>query len=285
MIGDILDARLHEYNPSDAVEQENVLQELLQNFILAGLSRAGFFKEAIFHGGTCLRILYGTRRYSEDLDFILLKGDPNFTWEPYLEEVRKECLHEGIVFEIVDKSKAETAVRKAFFKTDSIGKVILLDLPFERSGTKKIRIKVEIDTNPPEGSGFETRYLTFPVISPITVQTPASGFALKAHALLCRPYVKGRDWYDFVWYTTGRIKPDLPLLKNALLQQGPWAGRHIDVTPAWFLGALDARIREIDWAAARADVERFVPPSDRRGLDFWGTEFFLDRLRVMREYV
>ena len=113
------------------------------------------------------------------------------------------------------------AVRKAFVKTDSIGSVVTLGLPFERVSSKKIRIRLEIDINPPQGSSFETSYLSFPTTAPLTTQTLPSGFGTKTHALLCRRYVKGRDWYDFLWYVARRTVPDLALLGNALLQQGP----------------------------------------------------------------
>jgi predicted nucleotidyltransferase component of viral defense system len=188
-----------------------VLQELMQHYVLASLSRAGMFSEAIFHG---------VSRFSEDLDFLLKRPDPGFRWNKYLEAVDRDCAQEGIEFGLLDKSAADNAVQKAFLKTDSIGKVLLLALPFERPNPRKIRIKLEIDTNPPAGSAFQTSYITFPGVAAVTTQTLPSGFGTKAHALLCRRYVKGRDWYDFVWYTSRKIKPDLELLQNALFQQG-----------------------------------------------------------------
>ena len=220
MIANVLNARIREYAPASAVEQENVLQELMQHYVLASLSRAGMFSEAIFHGGSCLRIIHGMSRFSEDLDFLLKRPDPGFRWKKYLEAVDRDCAQEGIEFGLLDKSAADNAVQKAFLKTDSIGKVLLLALPFERPNPRKIRIKLEIDTNPPAGSAFQTSYITFPGVAAVTTQTLPSGFGTKAHALLYRRYVKGRDWYDFVWYTSRKIKPDLELLQNALFQQG-----------------------------------------------------------------
>jgi hypothetical protein len=180
---------------------------------------------------------------------------------------------EGIAFELQDKSAADTAVQKAFLKTDSIGKILLLALPLERPNPRKIRIKLEIDTNPPAGSSVQTSYITFPGVAAVTTQTLPSGFGAKAHALLCRACVKGRDWYDFVWYASRKIKPDLALLQNALVQQGPWVGQSLDVTPAWFLDELDAAIHRIDWEEARSDVRQFVPTSEQPGIDVWSTEF------------
>jgi predicted nucleotidyltransferase component of viral defense system len=279
----VLSARIREYAPANPVEQENVLQELMQHYVLASLSRAGLFTEAMFHGGTCLRIVYAMNRFSEDLDFLLKQPDPNFRWHGYLESVRKDCEQEGIHFEVQDKSQAGTAVQKAFLKTDSIGKILTLDLPFERYEARKIRIKLEIDTNPPAGSTFTTSYITFPVTAPMTTQSLESGFALKLHALLCRSYVKGRDWHDFVWYVARKTKPDLNLLRHAIRQQGPWAGRRIAVTMRWIQKNMKAAIRRIDWAAARADVQRFLPLREQEGLRTWSADFFLHQLARMDE--
>ena len=275
MLGRVLSAKLREYAPANAVEQDNVLQEVMQHYVLASLARAGLFTDAIFHGGTCLRIVNQISRFSEDLDFLLKRPDPGFRWQGYLKAVQKDCAQEGIAFEIQDKSEAASAVRKAFLKTDSIGKLLTLELPFERYHARKLRIKLEIDTNPPAGSAFTTSYLTFPVTTALTTQTLESSFALKLHALLCRSYVKGRDWYDFVWYVTRKIRPDLALLEHALDQQGPWAGRRMNITWAWMIETLRVVIGQIDWSTARQDVQRFLPLREQESLSLWGSEFFL----------
>lgn len=278
MLHKVLNTKLLEYAPANAVEQDNVLQELMQLHVLASLSRAGLFNEAVFHGGTCLRIVDGLRRFSEDLDFFLKQPNPDFHWQDYLNAVQKDCAWEGIAFEIQDKSKAETAVRKAFLKTDSIGKLLILDLPFERRQTRKIRIKLEIDIDPPSGSSFSTSYITYPVTAPLTVQTLESSFALKLHAMLCRTYVKGRDWYDFVWYVARKIQPNLDLLQNALRQNGPWKNQVVPSDPYWVRDQIKARIQSIDWEAARHDVQRFLPLRDQEGLRFWSVDFIGDQL-------
>jgi len=283
MLDRVLSARLRDYAPASAVEQENVLQELMQHYVLTSLSRAGLFAEAMFHGDTCLRIVHAMNRFSEDLDFLLKEPSPSFRWQRYLESVRKDCAQEGIPFEVQDKSQAGMAVQKAFLKTDSVGKVLTLELPFERHRPRKIRIKLEIDINPPAGSTFTTSYITFPVTTPMTTQSLESGFALKLHALFCRSYVKGRDWYDFVWYVARKTSPDLALLGQALRQQGPWAGQQITVTMGWVRENMEAAIRRIDWTAARDDVQRFVPLREQEGLRAWSAEFFLFYLARMNE--
>jgi predicted nucleotidyltransferase component of viral defense system len=281
MLHRTLGARIREYGPANAVEQENVLQELMQHYVLAGLSRTDLFRRAVFHGGTCLRIVHAMNRFSEDLDFLLKRPDPDFRWRDYLESVRKDCALEGIHFEAQDKSQAGTAVQKAFLKTDSVEGGLELDLPFERHRPRKIRIKLEVDVNPPAGSTITTSYITFPVTVPLTTQSLESGFALKLAALLCRPYVKGRDWYDFVWYVARRTRPGLDLLGNAVRQHGPWAGQAVAVDGAWLREQMELAIRRIDWAAAADDVQRFLPLGEQPGLQSWSTDFFLYQLARM----
>jgi len=91
VIADVLNARIREYAPVDATEQENVLQELMQHYVLASLSRVGMFSEAIFHGGTCLRIVHGMNRFSEDLELLLKQPDPTFRWAKHVEAVARDC--------------------------------------------------------------------------------------------------------------------------------------------------------------------------------------------------
>ncbi len=115
----------------------------------------------------------------------------------------------------------------------------------------------------------------------ITTQTLESGFATKSHALLCRGYTKGRDWYDFLWYISKKIVPDLNLLGNALDQQGPWAGKKIRITKDWYIQSIRARIVQVDWEAARQDVTRFIPSKEQDSLALWNPDLFLyylDRL-------
>jgi len=218
----LFEERIRQYAPGDALEQDNVLKELLQQCILTSLSRAGLFTQAMFHGGTCLKMFHGLARFSEDLDFLLMNEDPSFSWEPYLKKVVGDMNEFGIKFQIIDRSKADDTVKKTFIKTDSIGTVMLFDLPFARDVRKHLRVKLEVDTRPPLGSTAETHFLTFPSAAAVTTQTLQCGFALKLHALLCRTYDKGRDWYDLAWYVSRRIRPYMELMRNAMLQSGPW---------------------------------------------------------------
>jgi predicted nucleotidyltransferase component of viral defense system len=285
MIERILAEKVNDYRPANVAEQESTLQELMQHFVLASLARARFFSTAAFHGGTYLRILYNANRFSEDLDFLLQQPDSDFQWLPYLERVRKDCVADGIHFEVQDRSMVASNVRKAFLKTDSIGQIMRLSLPFDRHPAKKIRIKLEIDTNPPAGSIFETRYITFPMTTAITTQTLASSFSTKSHALLCREYTKGRDWYDFLWYIEKKVAPELQLLANALDQQGPWAGKKVRVTADWYVEALRRRIEAIHWQEAQADVLRFVTEREQESIALWSRDLFLSQLERLAGYL
>jgi predicted nucleotidyltransferase component of viral defense system len=272
----IINERLNAYQPETVEEESDALKEILQEIILNGLSNANFFDEAIFHGGSCLRIIHHLPRFSEDLDFLLKQVNPDFRWQPYQKAIEKTCQQYGIVPEIKDKSKVGTSIQKMFFKDNSIGK--LLKLSFKHHPQKKLTIKLEIDINPPAGSTTEMKFLDFPLDFPVEIQDLSSSFASKSHALLCRTYVKGRDWYDFLWYLKKSVKPNWLLLSHALNQQGPWAGKTIDVTPSWYLKSLENKIKQIDWTAAKKDIYPFLRNPERKTLAFWNSDFFLEKL-------
>jgi len=113
----------------------------------------------------------------------------------------------------------------------------------------------------------------------VLAQDLPSGFANKLHALLCRPYVKGRDWFDFAWYIDRGIKPTLLLLQNALRQQGPWKAQRLRIDRGWLVQQLGDVINRIDWRQARLDVARFLEAPERRGLEVWGKDFFEEQAR------
>jgi len=287
MIHRVLEEKIKEYAVTSALDQENVLQEIVQQYVLASLSRAGLFSstQAVFHGGTCLRIVHGMNRFSEDLDFFLKWPDPGFSWKRYLGHVVRDGKGEGLSFDVQPKAEDKTAVKKALLRTDSFGKDLAPALPYSRDPRKLIKVKLEIDVNPPVGSTFETSYLAFPITTAITTQSLESGFAMKIGAMLCRTYVKGRDWYDFIWYVNKKTVPDLGLLSRSIEQQGPWAGQGIGVDPSWAETALRKRIGEIDWEVVRQDVGRFLPLREQETLKLWSRDFFLHHLGVLLQYL
>jgi len=274
----IIQDRLESYQCKTAFEEEQALREITQEVSLAALSRTDFFKFAAFQGGTCLRIFYGTNRFSEDFDFLLKERNKDFNLKPYLKSLSDELSAYGYELEVSDRSKADAAVKKAFIKDSSIGKVLQLNYLKADRSIRKIRIKLEVDSNPPEGSNYEIKYLDFPFVSSVTVQDLPSLFAGKIHALLCREYAKGRDWYDFIWYTSRGTGINYKFLASALKQQGPWQGQDLKINKDWILKALRERICSLDWSQAKEEIKRFVRPNELASIDLWSKELFLDRL-------
>jgi len=276
----IIQDRLDSYQCGTALEEEQAIREITQEVALAAIGRTDFFKYAAFQGGTCLRIFYGTNRFSEDFDFLLKEPDQKFNLDIYLRSLTIELEAYGYKLETTDRSKADSTIKKAFIKDNSIGKLLQLNhLRADRS-MRKIRIKLEIDPNPPEGSNYEIKYLDFPFVSSVTIQDLPSLFAGKIHALLCRGYTKGRDWYDFIWYTGRGVGINYLFLASALKQQGLWRGQELKVDKEWTIKALHEKICTLDWQEAKDDIRRFVRQNELASLELWAKELFLDRLNA-----
>lgn len=275
----IIQQRLEKYLAKTLDEEQAALKEILQEIILYGLSASNFFGKAAFNGGTSLRILHGLNRFSEDLDFLLKEPDHNFHWDFYRDAIISTCAEFGLEAEFIDKRKLDVSVQKVFLKDNSIGK--LLNLKFHHHPGQKFSIKLEVDTNPPSHSAYKIYYHDFPLDFSILAQDLSSNFSGKLHALLCRKYVKGRDWYDFIWYLRQGVKPNLNFLKSALLQQGPWSSQNIEISIKWLQSALMDKIHSIDWNQASKDVLPFLSAKEKESVQIWSTAFFLDRVEKM----
>lgn len=277
---ELIKERLASYNSANQQEEEYAVKEILQDIALYGLWRAGFFETAAFQGGTSLRILHGMSRFSEDLDFILKKPDPDFSWPMYLQGM-VECFEEfGLKSEVLDKSRMDQRIKKAQVKDSSICNQLNLSF-FREKPARKQTIKLEVDVDPPGNSDFAYSYLDFPLDFEVCHQDLSSNFSLKIHALLCRPYVKGRDWYDFNWYVKQKVKPNLAHLQSALFQWGPWAGQEIKVDLQWLKQNLANTIGRIDWQDAAMDVARFLRLQEQHSLKLWGVAFFLHKVEQL----
>lgn len=274
---DFIQQRLDSYKVETPLEEDHALREILQEYILGAFSRTDYFTKASFQGGTHLRIFHGLQRFSEDLDFALLKPDSRFSLKPYLDRAAMELEALGLSVEIKDRSKIDNTVKKGFLKDDSLVRLLQLHYPSNlgnRQFPRKLLIKIEVDSNPPAGATHEARELRFPFRSSVMNFDLESSFSGKLHAVLCRTYLKGRDWYDFDWYVSRGVKPNHRLLSAALDQQGQWAGKRVTTDDEWVRRELKAKIAEMDFAAARADVLPFVHPFERPSLDLWSREFF-----------
>ena len=274
---DLLRKRLQTYSATNAVQEEQALKEMLQEVALYALWRGGFFEIAAFQGGTSLRILHGLPRFSEDLDFILLKPDPAFQRSHYFESLTEVLEQFGMRCELSDRSRMDKTVRQAMLKDNSIGRQ--LDLSFFDAGNpRKLKVKLEIDTHPPAGTGTSWHYLDFPADFEVCAQDLPSNYALKLHALLCRPYLKGRDWFDFSWYCKQKTRPNLPHLAHALNQAGPWKDQNTPVDAQWLADAMYTKIGTINWPLAAQDVAPFLPATEQMSLTLWSERFFADKV-------
>ncbi|MES3006806.1 MAG: nucleotidyl transferase AbiEii/AbiGii toxin family protein [Pseudomonadota bacterium] len=275
---EIIQQRLDSYKATNPVQEEQATKEIIQEIALYALWRARFFEVAAFQGGTSLRILHRLPRFSEDLDFMLKEPDPTFAWSRYLKDLQICFAEYGLKSEALPKDRMEQRVKKAVIKDSSISNQLKLSF-YRGHPDQKISIKLEIDLLPPAGSGYVHTFLDFPTDYEVCHQDLGSNFALKIHALLCRPYLKGRDWYDFNWYIKQGISPNLLHLRNALVQWGPWQGQDtLEVDTAWLVKTLLEKIESIDWKAAAVDVEPFLRPAEQKSLELWSVRFFSQRL-------
>jgi predicted nucleotidyltransferase component of viral defense system len=276
---DLIQLRLDTYQSQTIAAEENALKEITQEIALYALAESGFFQKASFQGGTCLRIIHGLDRYSEDLDFSLNAPDPSFNIGAYLEPATKLMNTYGYAIEITGKDSAKSNVQMRFLKDDSIK--LLLGLNHLSDVKKKIKIKIEIDTNPPAAAAIAPAFVDFPMDFSVNAHDLSTLFAGKCHALLCRDYTKGRDWYDLSWYGAQKATVNYSYISNALKQVGPWANQEIQVNAEWLQKQLSDRIEQVDWSAAVADVQRFVPAEKSSVLKLWSAEFFSSRVKKM----
>lgn len=279
---EIIRQKILSYNPRTTIEEDNAHKEIAQEIALLALSRANFFRVAAFQGGTALRILYGLQRFSEDLDFVLLKPDKSFDWESYLKGMIDVFNNYGYTLTVTKKSKLGS-IKSEFLKIDSIGGI--LNLNDKKTNKTILKIKLEIDTNPPSGSKYEFNYLDFPLSFSVRTQDLPSLFASKSHALLCRPYVKGRDWFDFIWYVSRKTKVNFELLTSAIDQFGHWKDKKIQVDAKWYIRELRDKIHRINWDEAKKDVVRFLNAQEQISLDVWSEDFFLSRVKILENYL
>ncbi len=257
------------------------LREVMQEISLLGLWRSKFFERAAFYGGTALRVLYGLDRFSEDLDFSLLEKNEDFDLSDYGDALKRELDSFGFAVEIESRAKpAGAAIQSAFLKADTRTRMITVE--FDRGLVQQVprnqvlKIKLEIDTDPPPGFSTETRYLLRPVPFAVRTFSLPDLFAGKMHAVLCREWksrVKGRDWYDLVWFAAYHPELRLSHLEQRMRQTKHWEGP-ASLTEVEYRALLTRRIDRINVDQIRKEVEPFV--KDTASLGLWSKKFFLD---------
>ena len=282
-MNDVLKTMLDKYNPTNDEERENAIKEIMQEIALAGLSRGGFFNYAAFYGGTCLRMFYGLNRFSEDLDFALLTKDKSFSLEKFFPSLKKEFLSYGIDIEIETKpKKEEKEIKSAFLK----GNTLMLMMSFYPNNDSShkiikfqvIKIKFEVDVDNPLGGITETKYRLLPAPYEVLTFDEATLFAGKIHAIICRDYpnrVKGRDFYDYLFYIGKGSKFNLKYLENKLKNTGV-IDESVTLSLDMVKDLLKERFNKVDYELAKKDVVTFI--ENKESLSVWKKDLFLSTL-------
>ena len=257
---------LAQYDLSTGQQQRNATFEVNQQIALAGLYQGGFFEKAAFYGGTCLRIFYGLQRFSEDMDFSLLAPDEHFDFTRYFQPVIDAFALVGRQVEITKKEKKTFGKVESAFLKDTTD---VYDISFQTE--KSVKIKIEVDTQPPLGFSTEQKLLLQPVSFMTRCFTLPDLFAGKMHALVFRNWknrVKGRDWYDFEFYVRHHVPLHFAHLQQRVLQ---FNGEQSD--KEHFLALLRSRLSTTDIRHVKADVLPFV--RNPHELDIWSNDYFL----------
>lgn len=226
-------------------------REYLQALILKGLQENGVFTRWGFIGGTALRFLYSIPRFSEDLDFSLLSPATDAGFKSALKSVKQALIHEGYTVDVTIKE--DRVVASSFIRFPGLP----CELGLTPDPRRSLSIKVELDTNPPVGAGWETTLIRRHLTLNLYHHDKASLLAGKIHALLSRPWTKGRDLFDLAWYLTEPEwpSPNLELLNAALAQSTP--GLPLLADTDW-KNLLLEKLAAINWNQAREDVLPFL---------------------------
>ena len=275
----VLKNMLDKYNIKNSLDETNAMKEIIQEIVICGLSRGGFFNEVAFYGGTALRIFYGLNRFSEDLDFALLKPNKDFDLGKYFPFVEKEVQAYGLNLSISEKEKSkDTNIMSAFVKGDT-KEHMLIFFPNENmknvTSLKSIKIKFEVDINPPSGAQYDLKYKLLPSPHQVRLYDEGSLFAGKIHAILCRNWnyrTKGRDLYDYIFYLSKDTKVNINLIKEKLI-----ASKTLEKNDKFDIDILkqmlNKKFNEINYSNAKEDVIVFI--EDKDSLDLWSTDFFV----------
>lgn len=275
----VIEQMLKPYEAQTLYDKENAIKEVVQEIVLCGLSRAGFFQPAAFYGGTALRIFYGLDRFSEDLDFSLKAPDANFNLAAYLPTLEKEVRSYGLNFKIEAKEKSVDSVVKSAFLKGNTKEHILMFYADERlapsiAASKLIKVKFEVDTNPPAFATFERKYRLLPIPYEINLYDMPSLFAGKIHAVICRSWktrVKGRDLYDYVFYLSRGTSANLQHL-GARLAQSDYIKAEKTISLDDVKNMLYTRFEQIDYEQAKQDVLPFIRNPET--ISLWNADFF-----------
>lgn len=270
---EIFNQMLSAYELTTEQQKRNATFEVNQQIILAGLYNGGFFNEAAFYGGTCLRIFHGLQRFSEDMDFSLLAPSDKFDFTKYFQPIIDQFAIIGREVEIKKKDKKNFGkVESAFLKDNTD----VYDIMFQTE--RSVKIKIEVDTQPPLKFNTEQKLILLPQSFMTRCFTLPDLFAGKMHALVYRAWknrVKGRDWYDFEWYVRKGVSLDFTHLHERALQFN-----EEDITKESFLEKLNERLATADINQVKADVLPFI--RNQKELEIWSNDYFLQLAKMVR---
>lgn len=275
----VLTQMLSKYRITDITDKKNAIKEIVQEIVLCGLSRGGFFKEAAFYGGTALRIFYGLNRFSEDLDFSLISPNVDFNLSKFFPYIENETNSLGLNFSVTEKEKSvDFNVKSAFLKGNTKEHILAFYETADNGNiidkNEVIKIKFEVDVNPPAGATYETKFGLLPSPYQVKLYDKSSLFAGKIHACLCRNWksrVKGRDFYDYVFFLATGAQVNLENLKAKLVQSN-FIAEDYDLSIKNLKELLNRRFSDMDFNQAKEDVLPFI--KDKSELDLWSKEFF-----------
>lgn len=235
----------------DPLQGRHVTREYLQARILSSMQQAGAMIPLAFHGGTALRFLYQIPRYSEDLDFALERAPDQYDFRSYLRAIRSSLAAEAYSVEL--KVSDQRVVHNALVRFRGL----LRELNLSPHADEVLSIKIEVDTRPPEGANLQRTVVRRYVLLHLQHHDRPSLLAGKLHAILQRPFAKGRDLYDLFWYLSNPEwpSPNLQLLNSALAQTG-WQGASI--TGGNWREIVWQRLDKIDWQNAVREVQSFL---------------------------
>ncbi len=275
----ILDMLKERFNPQNKAEYVIAIKTLIQEMALIGLGRAKFFEHAAFYGGTALRIVYQLPRFSEDLDFTLLKPQPDYTLQSYFQSIITELSAFGFQVEVVPEDKiVESNIESAFIKANTKLHLLRIGVPdilAKAAANEVIKVKFEIDINPPHNFDTDVKYLLHPIPYSIKVVSLPQMFAGKLHAILCRNWktrVKGRDWYDLVWFVSKQIRCPLACLESRMRQSKHWT-KSEPLTVQVVTELLIDLIERFDIKAAKQEALLFI--DNKAEVEIWSRDFFL----------
>ena len=275
----IIDQMLEQYNLITLENKKNALKEIMQEIVLAGLSKTDFFKNAAFYGGSALRIFHNLDRFSEDLDFTLITKDDDFTLDKYLPMISHTVQSLGLSFDIKTKEKnIDSNIKSAFLKGNTKKRFLIFYPDSDQDAfihnNEIIKIKFEIDIDPPLYATTELEYRLLPFPYEVRIYDKQSLFAGKIHAVIARSWknrVKGRDFYDYVYYLSTNTPVNLKHLE-ARLKQTKTISEDTILTKEKLIELLNERFGSIDFEGAKSDVLPFI--RDVKSLSFWSPKFF-----------